>query len=174
MVRRGDVWSVGWQAVSVEVATSKGLADLARLIASPGTEIHALDLMGGGVDEAGIDDSIDDDARRRYQDRIRELQDDIEEANTANDLGRIERLEDELDQLVDALTKAYGLGGRKRETGASAEKARSAVTWRIRAAIKKLDHELPALGRHLRASVRTGGFCAYDPELTPDWVVELL
>lgn len=49
--------------------------------------------------------------------------------------------------------------------------ARSAVTWRIRAAIRKIDGELPALGRHLRASVRTGMFCAYDPEAPTAWVL---
>ena len=54
--------------------------------------------------------------------------------------------------------KAIGLGGRDRKMGDSPERARSAVTWRIRHAIKKLAVVYRALARHLRVSLKTGVF----------------
>ena len=48
------------------------------------------------------------------------------------------------------------------------ERARSAVTWRIRNAIKKIGQAHPRLGRHLENAVRTGTFCVYQPEVAGD------
>ena len=75
--------------------------------------------------------------------------------------------------MLAELASAYGLGGRARRTGSDAERARSAATWRIRDAIKRLEKLHPALGRHLRASVRTGVFCSYQPEDEVAWTVVL-
>ena len=69
------------------------------------------------------------------------------------------------------LRKATGLGGRDRRTGDTSERARSAVTWRIRHAIRKLEAVHPALARHLRASIKTGAFCSYEPEKETHWFV---
>ena len=71
---------------------------------------------------------------------------------------------EERDFLVAELTGAYGLGGRPRRAGDPAERARTTVTSRIRDALVRVERENPELGRHLRASVRTGTFCAYEPE----------
>ena len=35
----------------------------------------------------------------------------------------------------------------------------------------RVERELPELGRHLRASVRTGTFCSYEPERPVVWEV---
>ena len=69
------------------------------------------------------------------------------------------------------LTGAYGLGGRPRRAGDPAEKARTTVTSRIRDAIGRVESVHPDLGRHLRASVRTGTFCSYVPERSVVWEV---
>lgn len=74
-----------------------------------------------------------------------------------------------MDALVDQLVEGLGLGGRARAKGSSAERARSAVTQRIRSTIRRLEDQHPALGRHLRASVRTGTYCAYEPEVPTRW-----
>ena len=66
---------------------------------------------------------------------------------------------------------AGGLGGRGRKMGDAAERARSAVTWRIRHAIKKLEPAHPALARHLGHSIKTGVFCSYTPEKETRWFV---
>jgi len=46
------------------------------------------------------------------------------------------------------------------------------VTYRVRAAIRKLDQLHPELGRHLANSVRTGTWCAYRPESDVSWTIE--
>ena len=110
------------------------------------------------------DEVLDEQARRAYRTRLHEIEAELTEAESANDTGRIERLEEERERLLDEMRKATGLGGLDRKMGDAAECARSAVTWRIRNATKKLDAAHPALARHLANSVKTGVFCSYTPE----------
>lgn len=165
----GQTWTLRWQGVEAEMVKSKGLADIAELLRRPRQEVSAVDLMGAMVVEPGVDPAIDDEARRDYEQRLRDLQLEVDAAESDNDRARAERAQAEFDQIVEALTSAYGLGGRPRRAGGSAEKARSAVTARIRAAFKKIDAELPGMAAHLRASVRTGAWCSYVPEYDLEW-----
>jgi len=50
-----------------------------------------------------------------------------------------------------------------------AERARKAVTARIRDAIKKIDPALPALAAHLERSIVTGTYCRYRPDDAFTW-----
>ena len=52
-----------------------------------------------------------------------------------------------------------------------AERARSAVTWRLRAAVKRIAEVHPELGRHLTNAIRTGTWCAYRPETAVEWQI---
>ena len=47
---------------------------------------------------------------------------------------------------------------------ASDERARLAVTKRIKAAIDRIRHANPALARHLAGAITTGYFCSYAPK----------
>jgi hypothetical protein len=169
LVRNGDAWSVRFAGRSVQVRAMKGLDDLAVLLARPDEQVHCLELIGGGDVGGEAGPLLDDRARRAYQQRIRDLQGEIDDARDANDTGRAERAEAELDALVQQLSEAFGLGGRTRATGSATERARSAVTWRVRAAIKKLAELDAELGRHLSNAVRTGTWCSYRPELPVRW-----
>ena len=172
LVLEGDSWRVDFMGKVVRVRDMKGIGDLAVLFARPGVEVHALELMGGADVGNTAGPALDDSARRAYQARIVDLQHDIDDARADNDSGRAERAELELDALVEQLSEAFGLGGRSRTTGSSSERARTAVTYRIRAAIRKLDQLHPELGRHLANSVRTGTWCAYKPEVDIGWTIE--
>jgi hypothetical protein len=130
-----------------------------------------LELAGRSAEPRGDDAVLDERARREVTARARELQETIDEAEAMNDRGRAELAREELDQLVTALSGALGLGGRSRRLGSAAERARSAVTWRIRNAIRKIATAHPPLGRHLDNAVRTGTYCAYAPERAVDWVL---
>ena len=80
--------------------------------------------------------------------------------------------DDPLSRHVETLaaeTKRLGLGGRARTTGDQGERARKAVTMRVGTALKAIAEVHTALARHLRASVATGRFCAYQPEDPVDW-----
>jgi len=165
----GEIWTISYAGSTVFLKATKGMDDIARLLARPGDEIHCLDLAGAAVTDQSTGDVIDDTARRRYEQRIRELHEDIEEAESNNDYGRAERAQSELDTLVEHLSAALGLAGRTRRSADTAERARSAVTQRIRSTIKRIAAVHPQLGAHLRSSMRTGIFCSYHPEHEVTW-----
>ena len=165
----GETWELAYDGERAIVRSTKGMVDIARLLADPGREVHCLDLVGAVAEDASTGEVIDAAARRRYEDRIRELQAEIDEAEDANDLARSEHLQAEFDALVDHLTAAVGRGGRTRQGTGSAERARSTVTQRIRAAVRRIEEVHPALGRHLRASLVTGTWCCYRPERPTRW-----
>jgi hypothetical protein len=168
-IRQGDVWKVSYAGRTAFARHTKGMSDIATLLRRPGQEMSAMDLIGAGAMGASTGPVLDERARAEYQVRIRELQAEVDEADRANDPYRAERATLELDALVDELSSAYGLGGRSRATGETAERARTAVTWRIRAAIDRLQPSHPELAEHLRRSVQTGRFCRYDPSSEVSW-----
>jgi TolB-like protein len=169
-VRRGGLWEVGFAGRTVQVADMKGCGDLALLLAAPRERIHCMEIAGRVAEsDAGV--VMDARARAECQRRIRDLQEERAEAERDNDFARSERLGEELDGLIEQLSTALGLGGRGRRLGDPAEKARTAVTWRIRSAMKKIAAVHPELGRHLEASIRTGAFCVYAPETPVRWSV---
>jgi tetratricopeptide (TPR) repeat protein len=167
--REGAVWMLEFDGLSVQLTHQKGFSDLARLLDRPGVDVHCLELADRPAETTGTAPQLDERARREIQARARELQHDIEQAEAAHDLAEVQRSREELDQIVELLSGALGLGGRSRALGSAAERARSAVTWRIRSSVKKIAKAHPQLGRHLENAVRTGTFCTYQPERSVDW-----
>jgi hypothetical protein len=171
--RDGEVWTLGYAGREIRLRDSKGLRDLHALLTRPGTAVAALDLAGGapgrGSAAADTGEVIDAQARAAYRDRLRDLEEAAAEADAAADIGRSARIAAERDALVEALTQAYGLGGRVRRAGSDAERARTAVTARVKDAIRRIGQVHPELGRHLARSVRTGTFCVYDPDQPTRW-----
>jgi hypothetical protein len=150
---------------------TKGMRDLARLLARPDADIHVLDLVAEGptVRSDAPGDPIDGTARDQYRARLAEIERELADADDRADVARSEQLHAERDALISELSGAYGIGGRARRRSDSAERARSAVTQRIRDAIGRIEAADPALGNHLRRAVRTGTFCAYSPEHPTAW-----
>jgi predicted ATPase len=168
-VRMGEFWEVDFEGRAVNLKPSKGMDDLARLLGAPEHDIHCTELAGAGVEQASTGERIDQAARRQYEDRLRELQAEVDEAESDNDLARAERAQQEFDTLLEHLSAALGLGGRARRTGGTTERARSTVTQRIRSTIKRIAAAHPELGRHLQASIVTGTYCSYRPERPTRW-----
>jgi len=142
-------------------------------LTQPGRPVAALDLAApaGSPRQGSLGEVIDAQARAAYRARLTELESELDAADAAGDIGRSARMHAERDALIEQLSAAYGLGGRARRTGGSAERARTAVTGRIRDAIRRLEAAHPELGRHLSRAVRTGTFCVYDPEPPARWDV---
>ncbi len=169
--RTGDHWTARFAGRTATLRHTKGLQDIATLLASPGREIHILDLVGAGVVEGAADTVIDATAMDAYRERILELQDELALADDRGDADRSQRAQQELDALVEQLSGASGIGGRARRTTGTAERARSTVTKRVRSTIKRLATAHPELARHLDASISTGLYCRYDPEHPVDWAL---
>lgn len=165
------IWTINYDGEGARLSELKGFHDIARLLAQPNQQLHCLELSGASPDTAVQDEVLDSQSRQEYRRRIEELQRELEEAEADNDPARSEPAREELDALIHELAKATGLGGRSRKLGNVAEKARTAVTWRIRSAIKKIRAAHPRLGQHLSNSIRTGNFCVYSPESGVDWLL---
>lgn len=168
--RDGELWTLSYDGHVVHLPDAKGLRDIAYLLAHPAEEVHSAVLAGRDTVRPGSGcERLDDRARREYEVRITDLRAEMVEADMANDPGRKEKAREEFSTLVEELERATGLGGRVRKLGDDAERARSAVTWRVRSVIKRLLAVHPTLGRHLSNSVQTGNFCRYAPEKPVEW-----
>ncbi len=190
--RDGEIWTVAMPGgPPARVRDRKGMRYLAMLLAAPGREFHVRDLAASdaAADAAGPTTAaaaveaglrldadpglaaLDGTARAAYRERITELRADLAAAEAAGDEGAAEQASDELDALRRELAAAYGLGDRARPAGSSSERARQAVTKALRLAIAQLVESAPDVGRHLERTVRTGTYCAYepDPAATPVW-----
>jgi hypothetical protein len=166
--RDGAVWHITYQGKSIRMPDSKGIGDIAALLARPGDAVSAAQLAGL-VAPAGADPVLDDRARAAYKARLTELDRDIDDATAGNDTERAARAVAEREALIGELTGALGLGGRSRRLGDDTERARKAVTARIHHAIDRIQHYHPDLAAHLRAAIRTGTTCTYQPTQPVHW-----
>jgi tetratricopeptide (TPR) repeat protein len=189
LVREGELWSMTFAGTVIRLRDAKGMRDLARLLAAPGTEIASVDLAGavmavpGGrrrtaaMTDLGIEGDVgevlDGQARSEYRRRLVDLEQDLADAEEANDPERASRIRQERSFIIDELGAAVGLMGKSRRALDPAERARKAVTWRLRDAIGRIDAAHPELGRHLQHSVRTGTFCVYDPVTPTRWTTRV-
>ncbi|WP_339133624.1 AAA family ATPase [Streptomyces sp. f51] len=180
--REGPLWHLVYAGREARLPDSKGLRDIAVLLGRPGIPVPATDLAapGGTAGDVGtsagdlhapgdLGEVIDATARAAYRRRLRELEGEAEAADASGDAVRSRRIAEERDALVRQLSAAYGIGGRVRRAGSPAERARTAVTARVRAAVRRVAAAHPQLGRHLETAVRTGTLCVYEPETPPAW-----
>jgi non-specific serine/threonine protein kinase len=183
-MRQGDYWTIRYQGQAAILKATRGMEYLGYLLRHPGRDVHVSELIGARIDfpgplmlsglrEVGVHAGIagfhdagsilDSRAKAEYKQRIDELRHDIEEAERFNDSYRAARARSEMGAITGQLAAAVGLGGRDRRFSSKAERARSAVTKRIKEAINRIEKVLPSLACHLAARVKTGYFCSYDP-----------
>lgn len=172
---RGQFWELVYDGKTAYMKDSVGLAYLARILVEPDRDIPAVSLLAA---RAGIDPLIasgslgqvfDDETRRNYEKRYRDLREELAEASEYNDLARIEKIEGELDQLTTELASAAGFGGRTREQS-DAEKVRKAVSNAVTRAIDSINAKHESLGRHLGVTISSGHTFRYSPPNPIDWL----
>jgi len=178
-LRQGDYWVIRYQGQVAFLKTSRGLQCLSLLLHHPGREFHVSELLGLVLGKPAVSASpsqvrglsqstsdagpiLDGQAKAEYKLRLQNLREDLEDAERDGDAARAEQARTEIEILLQQLALAVGLGGRDRRTGSEAERARSAVTKRIKDAINKIGEAIPSLRRYLAAQVRTGYFCSYN------------
>ena len=178
----GDLRTVTFAGATVVVRDLKGMRHLARLLAEPGREFHALDLVAVEAGTLPVGGHLGD-ARRTGRGprttparcwttpRGRPTGDGWPTSTRTSPRPRRWATRNappwpsaDRDFLVAELARAYGLGGRARVAGSSAERARVTVTRAIRYALARLAEHHPGLADHLDRTVRTGTYCAYEPD----------
>jgi len=185
--RSGDYWHISFERQSLQLLDAKGLHYIHQLLSQPGRDVHVLDLLmhrsaeplparasageGGSAGPTRAEEILDPQARAEYRQRIEVLRGELEEASGYNDIERASRIQHELEFVARELSAAYGVGGRARKVADASERARKAVTNRIRDSIAKLDKDNPTLARHLANSIKLGTFCSYTPERPVEWAL---
>ncbi|MCO6455512.1 MAG: hypothetical protein J5I93_09465 [Pirellulaceae bacterium] len=173
--RLGQIWVIKYEREMILMQDARGLAYLARLLADAGHDVPAVSLLAvvAGIDPritSGTSGSLlDDQAMAKYKQRYSELQEELEEAESSNDLGGIAKVQAELEAFGTEIARATGLGGKKRER-TDAEKVRKAVSMAVSRAIDSIRNEHAILGRHLQNSISSGLTFRYDPERDPSWL----
>lgn len=196
--REGEYWTLVFQGMVARIKDTRGMQYLAYLLRHPDQEFAAIalatetpdfstntqigtSLLSEARDPAaatihltGFTDAgeiLDPQAKAAYRQRLKEIQDELNEAHEFNDIGRVEKLQDELEFVTQELTGAIGLRGRARKSASPQERARVNVTRAIRTAITRVTEAHPALGQYLTHTIKTGTFCVYlpDPRASLPW-----
>jgi tetratricopeptide (TPR) repeat protein len=186
--RDGEFWTISFGGSIFRLRDIKGLSYLARLLANPGMEFHALDLIGAGelldsapnpatiratdLDNDGMHlgfsndagEMLDTQAKASYKRRLDELNQELEDAREFGDADRASGIQEEIDAVARELRRAIGIGGRDRRAGSVSERARLNVTRAMKAAIDRIGKNNSNLGQLLNSSIRTGTFCSYMPD----------
>jgi non-specific serine/threonine protein kinase len=184
--RVGDVWTVQCRGRTLHLTDGRGVRLLALLLERPDTEVHSLDLVaavegsapiGPAIEHSGGQETggrfgvqgsagpaLDEQAKDDYRARIDKLEAHLAQAEARRDEAGVKRLGGELEFVRGELARALGKGGRDRESGSHAERARINVTRAIRATLKKIEGYDEQLGAELGRCVRTGAFCSYAPD----------
>ena len=173
----GGLWLIGPDGAAAPLRALRGFGYLRELLRRPGQPVAAVDLVGAGTGvavQSGLGDILDKQALKAYRQRLRDLDQELTEAEQWSDLGRLDALRTERDALLDELARATGLGGRARPAGSSQERARVAVKKAISAATDRIAAVDQPLARHLQAGIHTGLNCSYEPDPADslDWVLD--
>jgi hypothetical protein len=172
LLRRGQVWHVTYAGSTAAVPHCKGLQDIARLVQRPGNDVHVLDLVQSPMRSDAAGDLLDHRAVDSYRKRLADLSTERLEAEKAADSARLLVIEGEYDALVAELQSGTAAAGRRRSfANHPSERARKAVTARIRDAVRRLDADLPELAAHLDRMLITGVQCRYRGDAL--WLVDV-
>jgi predicted ATPase len=184
--REGDYWTVSHEGKTSRFKDAKGFHYIARLLAHPGEDLRALDLVtlvsGDSVDRAESGESrdrgrshtvaadlgdagevLDAQAKSAYRARLAQLEEELADARELGNEARIEKAEQEIEALSRELKRAVGLSGRGRRAASSQERARIAVTQAIRFALGKIAKNDATLSKMLTSTIKTGSVCSYRP-----------
>ena len=182
-LRHADYWTIRHRGHTTCLKATRGLHCLAFLLRHAGREFHVSELLASLMDThaampgvtanaseglvvAGLYDGcprLDAQAKTEYKQRLNELREELHEAEQFNDGVRAAKAQEEMNAIAEHFAAAIGRGGRDRKTSSEAERARCAVTKRIKQAIQRIAEAIPDLGSHLASSIKTGYFCSYNP-----------
>lgn len=173
---QGKTWLVVYDGILKSVGHSGGMTYICHLLQDQGRETHAVALRGLGAGEGdtlllGSAGEISDArALKDYREHLKELEEEIREAETNNDIGRMQLLKEDFEAVTTEIARATGLGGRNRKAADDRERARQAVSVAIRRALRVIKKEHEVLWWHLHNSLNIGDFLSYQPEKPTSWV----
>ncbi len=176
-ILEGDSYRITYEGKQVTLPSSAGLFYIACLIQKHPNFISSVELQALRNDASPLvlagtsGESIGQEGLSILNQHLEDLDEEIADAKNNHDVGWLEKLQEEREQVLDEVRKAKGLGGRLRDRS-DAEKARKAVLNAIAGAIKKISKAHPALGEHFERFIETGRDCRYSAEPESiEWLV---
>jgi hypothetical protein len=174
--KRSDRWELWYESGDIiYLNDSKGMLYLHVLLQHPGRVYSAADLRfldGGSADApmplGSMGELADRQAISAYRERLSALHGQLDIANENNDLGRMQRAQQEIEALEAELRRCLGRSGQIR-TSSDSERARKAVSIAIRRALARIRADNPALASHLESSLQVGAYLCYRPQTTITW-----
>ena len=180
LVRSGRHWSVTWRGETKTLNHYVGLTYIAQLLANPGREIGALDLLSSFnsrddhttfdqdaelsvVGAEGSEEVVDQSARQQYQTQIAALH------AKKRSHGLSEEEQAELVNLQNELRRVIGLGGKARRVAGPQERARTNISKAIGRVESSLAEVMPSLAMHIQRCIRRGAVFVYAPDEPVHW-----
>ena len=169
----GPVWELDFGGRAASIPDTRGLRDIAVLLARPGRPVPVTELLGVTTGAPPSDvrgpATLDERAQQEIRRQLRALEAEIDDAESASDGERAAMARERRQALAETVARDLGLGGRARRLDDPVERARKTVSTRIRRATRRIESMHPELGRHLDRSIITGALCVYDPAEPVRW-----
>jgi hypothetical protein len=175
-VPSGNGYLIAGFGESGHLSGYKGLADIARLIKTPGVAVPMMELEGAGKqarnDRRTPQPAVDDPGRREIVERLQELRGDLDKAEQENNTVDADVARAEIDQLEASLVSTHGLGGKPRDLNNLYNKLRPKIQGRLRTvykAMRESDPPMTKLADHfaLSISAESGSGFIYRPAADP-------
>jgi hypothetical protein len=194
--RENDFWTVIYEGKKSPLLKHEvGLGYIAYLLNRPYEKVHVMEVYHAGkfnfdpatthyskmskdqILREGLNIStlghagttLDLKAIAQYKEDVRELRRERDDAERNNDLGRMEKLNIDIQTIEERLTACLARGGKLRTDANANEKARKNVTNSVKHSLSRISKTDPDLWRHLFDHIHTGTFCSYTPEKPTPW-----
>ena len=105
--KEGALWMVCFGHEVAHVPEVRGFQDISQLLGRPGHEMHCLALSGQPADPGRGVALLDEPAKRAYRHRLREIDAELAEVESANDPGKVGRIEEERERLLDGDAQSH-------------------------------------------------------------------
>jgi hypothetical protein len=169
----GENYHIRYAGRLFTLSNSVGLWYLRELLSHPNQVFDPVELetartgVRGRSSNSSTGESFDAEAKREYARKLREIDEELEEAAQFNDLASIERLQSEREKLIDHISKATGKGGKARVT-TDTSRARKNIRQQVNRDIDRISKFCPELADHLRTAFQGESLC-YRPTQDPGW-----
>lgn len=192
LYKEGKTWRTVFEGETNSILDSKGMDYIATLLVNPHKSIPCAELYGAVlvplaevsgefVDDyqqipkksktLNVDAVSDKKTKSNCEQRISDIESEIEIAKDTGNTEKIAPLEYEKKALQQEISRSEGLRGKLRVSG-KPEKARQAVTRAVERAIQSMEKQHPKLWVHLRSTVTTGNTLTYKPDRAIRWSIK--
>lgn len=122
-----------------------------------------------GMQRSDLGDIADKQARTSYRERLQELREELPEARSNNDSGRIEILEDEVVQIEQALSEATDRRGKPRKAKDARKTLRDSFRNSTTRTIQEIRKHDSVFAEHLSSFIDFKGNPEYRPPISITW-----